>query len=320
LSALEIALLSAFPRLDFFCAFRARLFLFNLTRHLTQSSGQERRGFARQRLENWRAAQERQLALFKLKDDCRPSSSVAPSDALTSHSYSIHPRIRVDFPLGAGVGSCYDHAMRTGSIPFQFDITDLLKRARRIAGARVGNVTLSLPFVSIAVHPKDRERQIAREIVIRLKDRRVLSAWECCNDCIERALASLLEIRRLLVEKQVELKDFLDGPLFLLVDTMSSGIRQFLTFEERLSAHAEAPRGKRRANARRHFGRSQQDYFDALEVLRGHLSRYLGQVAAIARMELPNEGVIAHYQGAWQLEAYKPPAMDEKARVPRKTA
>jgi hypothetical protein len=210
--------------------------------------------------------------------------------------------------------------MRTGAIPFQFDITGLLKRARRMASARVGNVTLSLPFVSIAVHPKDRERQIAREIVIRLKDRRVLSAWECCDDCIERALASLQEIRRFLVEKQVELKDLLDGPLFLLIDTMSSGIRQFLTFEERLSAHAAAPRGKRGANARRHFWRSRQDYFDALEVLRGHLSRCLGQIAAIASMELPSEGVIAHYQGAWQLAAYKPPAIDEKVPVPRKIA
>jgi hypothetical protein len=53
---------------------------------------------------------------------------------------------------------------------------------RRQVANRLGDVTLNLPFVSFAVSPKDRERQVAREIVIRLKDRRVLSAWECCDD------------------------------------------------------------------------------------------------------------------------------------------
>jgi len=81
--------------------------------------------------------------------------------------------------------------MRSGTIPFKFDMTGLLARARRQVSGRLGNVTLHLPFVSIAVNPKDRERQIARELVIRLMDRRVLSAWECCDDCIDRALTSL---------------------------------------------------------------------------------------------------------------------------------
>ena len=81
--------------------------------------------------------------------------------------------------------------MRSESIPFKFDMTELLARARRQVNTRLGNVTLNLPFLSIAVNPKDRERQVAREIVIRLKDRRVLSAWECCDDCINRALTSL---------------------------------------------------------------------------------------------------------------------------------
>jgi hypothetical protein len=77
---------------------------------------------------------------------------------------------------------------------------DVLKRVRRVASQHVGNVTLSLPFISVAVNPKDREKQVAREIVIRLKDRRVLSAWECCDNCIDLALKSLQEIRKFLVE------------------------------------------------------------------------------------------------------------------------
>ena len=67
--------------------------------------------------------------------------------------------------------------MSNGAIPFKFDMTELLVRARRQVSGRVGDVPLNLPFVSIAINPRDRERQLAREIVIRLKDRRVLSAW-----------------------------------------------------------------------------------------------------------------------------------------------
>ena len=194
-------------------------------------------------------------------------------------------------------------SMRSGTIPFKLDVTDLLARARRQVSGRLGNVTLQLPFVSIAVNPKDRERQVARELVIRLRDRRVLSAWECCDDCIDRALASLREIRQMLVDKQVELFDMSDGPLCLLIDAMASAIRQFMTFEELLKRSDEAPAHPRFRDFRRPAD-TQQTYFDALEVLRGHLSRCLGQIALLAGMDAPTNGLIANYQGPWQLDAY----------------
>jgi len=198
--------------------------------------------------------------------------------------------------------------MRSGTIPFKFDMTDLLARARRQVSGRLGDVTLQLPFVSIAVNPKDRERQVAREVVIRLRDRRVLSAWECCDDCIDRALTSLQEIRQTLVKKQVELSDVSDGPLYLLIDAMALGIRQFLTFEEILKRRDDAPRHPRFLDFRRPVD-TRQTYFDALEVLRGHLSRCLGQIAVLAGMEAPTNGLIANYQGPWQLEAYVLPVL-----------
>ena len=196
--------------------------------------------------------------------------------------------------------------MKSGAIPFKFDMSDLLARARRQVNNRLGDVTLNLPFVSIAVSPKDRDRQIARELVIRLKDRRVLSAWECCDDCIDRALSSLQEIRELLVAKQVELSDMTDSPLYLLVDAMALGIRQFLTFEELLKRREDAPPHPRFRDFHRPID-ARQTYFDALEILRGHLSRCLGQVAVLAGMEAPKDGLIANYQGPWQLEAYVAP-------------
>jgi hypothetical protein len=203
--------------------------------------------------------------------------------------------------------------MRSGAIPFKFNMGSLLTRARQQVKSRLGDVTLNLPFISIAVSPRDRECQVARELVIRLRDRRVLSAWECCDDCIEKALKSLSEIREVIVDKQVELAEFQDGPLYLLLEMMGLGIRQFMTFEELLRRDENAPPHPR-------FGKiyqpldTRQAYFDALEVLRGHLSRCLGQIAAIAGMPALSQGVIGEYQGPWQLKAYdEPPALPPTA-------
>jgi hypothetical protein len=193
--------------------------------------------------------------------------------------------------------------MRSGTNPFKFDLSELLSRVRRLFSKHVGNVTLSLPFISLSVSPKDRERQIAREVLIRLKDRRVLSAWECCDDCIDRALASLQEIRQLLVDKKVELADCHDGPLYLMIDAMLIGIRQFLTFEETLKLDPETrsrPRARERHDVR-------QNYFDALELLRSHLSHCLNQIATLAGMKVPKDSLISHYQGPWPSDAYLPP-------------
>ncbi|WAP69274.1 hypothetical protein [Jiella pelagia] len=165
-------------------------------------------------------------------------------------------------------------------------------------------MTIKLPFVDIDVDPQDKERRIAREVVIRLRDRRVLSAWECCDNCIDSALASLQEIRQTLVDKQVELSDLQDGPLYLLLDAMALGIRQFRTFEELLRRDENAPPHPRFGDFHRPMD-TRQAYFDGLEVLRGHLSRCLGQIAKIADMPVPDEGIIANYQGGWQLEAYE---------------
>jgi hypothetical protein len=200
--------------------------------------------------------------------------------------------------------------MRSGDIPFKFDLTDLLARARRQVASRIGDVTLNLPFISIAVSPKDRERIVAREIVLRLRDRRVLSAWECCDDCIDRALASLKEIRQFIVDKEVDLAELQDGPLFLVLDAMATGIRQFMTFEELLQRDENAPPHPRFGEFRRPAD-VRQAYLDGLEILRGHLSRCLGQIAIVAGMPAPTDGIIENYRGPWQVEAYKLPHQHE---------
>lgn len=206
--------------------------------------------------------------------------------------------------------------MRSGAIPFRFDMTDLLVRALRQVNNHLGDVTLTLPFVSIAVKPKDRERQVARELVIRLKDRRILSAFECCDNCVDRAIISLQEIRQTLVEKQVDLSDVSDGPLYLLIEAMTLGIRQFLTYEELLSRRNDALSHPRFREFRRPAN-TRQAYFDGLESLRGHLSRCLGQIAIIAGIEATTNGRIINYQGPWQLKSYVPPALPDDRTAAR---
>jgi hypothetical protein len=177
--------------------------------------------------------------------------------------------------------------------PFKFEIGKIVERLRKIPVA-VDGVTITLPFVQVTLKPDDLERKVAREVVIRLADRRVLNAWECCDGCIDNALKSLQEIRQIAVEKQVELSSRSDGVLFLLLDSVRDAIRQFLTFEQRLT---------------RNSSESRELYFAALEMLRAHIHRTLNQISKVAAMEIPGIAPAMRYDGNWQLEAYQTPQL-----------
>ena len=120
--------------------------------------------------------------------------------------------------------------MRDDDVPFRFDLRDTLGRLK--AMSRVKGVSIRVPGISLNVELDDVERKVAREIVIRLADRRVLNSRECCDSCISNALSSIEKIRILLVDKQVELSDHVDRPLYLLIQFALEGLRQFLTFQE----------------------------------------------------------------------------------------
>jgi len=195
--------------------------------------------------------------------------------------------------------------MRNLPPPFQFEVASLVQKARRQLHKRVEGVTINLPFVSFSVRPDDLERKVAKEVVIRLADKRVLNAFECCDSCIEKALASLREIRSLIVDKQVDLANLTDGSLYLILEFMLEGIRQFFTFEEQLRTDVDDFPGALRARMHRH---DLQPYFAALEMLRGHLYRCMTQVAAIADIPIPRIADNMRYDTSWQIEAYSKPA------------
>ena len=192
--------------------------------------------------------------------------------------------------------------------PFQFDVSDLIGKAMHRVKKRINGLTINLPFVSISVKPDDLEQKVAREVVIRLADKRVLSAFECCDSCVEQALSSLQEIRTILVDKEVELSGQTDGGLYLILEMMLEGIRQFFTFVEGVRTASPGFPGELHTRHHRH---DLQPYFAGLEMLRGHLYRCLTQVAVIAKTKIPKISDHMRYEDVWQLAAYKQPLLEE---------
>ncbi len=168
--------------------------------------------------------------------------------------------------------------------PFKFNFTGLLKRAKNIPKTNIEGITIKLPFVSFSFHPDDIEKKVAQEIVIRLADKRVLNSGECCDNCIDKALVSLNDIRSILVDKQVELSDKTENTLYLLIEMMLEGIRQFFTFEENLQKNPDDYPG----DLKKQLYRTElQPYSSVLEMLRGHLYRCLSQLSLIGDITIP---------------------------------
>jgi ribosomal protein S4 len=188
---------------------------------------------------------------------------------------------------------------------FQFDISKSIKRARQFINKRVDGVSIRIPFMSFSVKPTDIERKVARELLIRLSDKRVLSANECCDNCIDSALASLQEVRKILVEKQVDLAEYHDGGLYLLIELMAEVIRQFLNYEESLKGREE-----QRPKEKSEFYRDPEvrdAYFEVLNQLRFHIHSCLTQVAKIAEMETPKIASYLKSNDEWMLSLYLKP-------------
>jgi hypothetical protein len=56
--------------------------------------------------------------------------------------------------------------------PIMFEISDIVRRLRNLPVEVEGKIEIKLPFVSISDKPDKTERKVAREVVIRLGDRR----------------------------------------------------------------------------------------------------------------------------------------------------
>lgn len=167
-----------------------------------------------------------------------------------------------------------------------FDVQPFYDRAKKIKDkVKLEGVTINLPFISFNLTADDKEKKIAREIIIRLRDKRVLNSKECCENCIDNSLKSILEIRQILVDKQVEIEKT-DSSLFLLVDFALFGVKKFLTYTEFFDSM-----------------NNKREYFDTLNIIRGHLLKILDQLGKIA--ELPTDFGFCHdFSEIWEKEIY----------------
>mgnify|MGYP006968050511 FL=1 len=189
---------------------------------------------------------------------------------------------------------------------FKFNFDKLLGKAAEKAKKHIDGVTINLPFVSFSVKPTDVEKKVARELLVRLPDKRVLSSKECCDNCIDNSLASLQDIRSILIEAQVKLTDFHDGGLYLLTELMAEGVRQFITYEERLHVDPSLKDEAQFADFYRPRD-IQYEYFEVLEQLRFHMHSCLTQVSTMADMETPKIDSYLKADDEWLLSLYHQP-------------
>jgi hypothetical protein len=149
----------------------------------------------------------------------------------------------------------------------RFDFTEFSKRLNKYSKkVKVESVSVRLPGISISLSPTKQEKLIAKEIILFIRHKRVIDSKECCDTCIKNSLQSLLEIKNFLVMKQMEISD-VESPLFLLTDFALFGVNKFLTYTESFDPDV-----------------SREEYFKALNIIRGHLIRTFDQIAVVAKL------------------------------------
>lgn len=177
----------------------------------------------------------------------------------------------------------------------KFNFQSLLSRKIKQAKDSIDNITINLPYISFSIKPKNKEKTVAKEIIIRLSDKRVLNSRECCDDCIKNAILSIDEIRQLLVDKQVELMDYTDSILYLIIEMILESIRQFFTYIEKYKLELDFDK----------FFRKKEIYFGAIELLRSHIYRCLIQISKIAEIKIPKIQNYVRYNEKWELSYYE---------------
>jgi hypothetical protein len=71
----------------------------------------------------------------------------------------------------------------------KFDVSSYYKKAKAYKNSmKIEGVSINLPFITINVASDQNDKKIAREIIIRIRDKRVLNSKECCEGCIENSL------------------------------------------------------------------------------------------------------------------------------------
>ncbi|MFA5750466.1 MAG: hypothetical protein WC895_04595 [Candidatus Shapirobacteria bacterium] len=101
------------------------------------------------------------------------------------------------------------------------------------------NIPLKIESISIGLSPSinfqfkdDIEKRIFSEILTRSTDKRFLTSSQCCSNCTKYAIESIVEYRKFLVDKVVELRDVKKSTLLKTVNLILAESRAFLSVSE----------------------------------------------------------------------------------------
>ena len=141
----------------------------------------------------------------------------------------------------------------------------------------VSGINLSFPFsAGITISIKPQERDVAKETIVVLVNRRILNAAECCASCSQQSITSLKEMKSDLIQIEKKLTGSINGPLFYFIDSIVNGINQFLKYIEDY-------------NFIETFNLNRDTYFQSFNIIRNHIVQCLYQIAKIADFEINND-------------------------------
>jgi|GEM_PF-3836973 hypothetical protein len=96
------------------------------------------------------------------------------------------------------------------------------------------SITVGMPFISVSLKIFNQgEKNILSEIIIRSADKRFLTSWQCCSNCTKYAIDSLIDYRKFLIDKKVELSKIKSEKLVKVVDYILEEIKSFLSISEK---------------------------------------------------------------------------------------
>jgi hypothetical protein len=152
-----------------------------------------------------------------------------------------------------------------------------IKSASIEKGISITSLTLSFPFrAGITVSINSKEKDIAKEAIIMLVNRRILNASECCPSCSQQSIDSLKEIKSDLIQIEKKLINSVNGSLFYFIDSIISGVNQFLKYIED-------------NNFMETFPLNREIYFEGFNIIRNHIVQCLYQISKIADYEIRND-------------------------------
>ncbi|MDD2466882.1 MAG: hypothetical protein PHI97_23045 [Desulfobulbus sp.] len=98
----------------------------------------------------------------------------------------------------------------------------------------IDTVAIEIPFLNVTFKISDNlEKEIVTETLIRSEDKRFLTSWQCCANCTENAIKSVLEYRKFLVDQKVKLSKIKNSQFNSIINYVLDQVKKFLSVSER---------------------------------------------------------------------------------------